>query len=335
MAYTTKERLKTKHLYYSRFIIEEDLKIAYKKILEKCEDQIVKEYKREKQSMVFTVPLKKKKIKKYNVLNCCIYLIDELRAGDFYIRYAKPNYLWIDLTDTAQEKENVRKLLFLAYEDQRTQLLLNKYKTLASSVDNSHKNDNEFINNKLFNEENALKMMENTFKNNPQLLLEYNIAVEDTYKNDPNQEISLKNKESSTKEPEPSTIEKARITREQESSTKKQLPARPQEKASASTEKKSSTELISSTDNGILDRPYVFGMRNYDSINKRTSYNKRDTYINSRQFDNLVINKRDLEYRDREYRDRGYHNQIFNTKKRNKDINKDINENVNFEYYKG
>lgn len=84
---------------------DERAKLIYEKILDECCDFIKTVYRNfRKKQVLFSIPYCYLNNDDYSFCDCICYIIDELRRAGFYVRYVKPNTLYISWIN--REREN-------------------------------------------------------------------------------------------------------------------------------------------------------------------------------------------------------------------------------------
>lgn len=146
-------------LYYTNLMREERLKEEYENILEICCKTIVQAFGKKKKSIIFEVPLTRK-IEDYNVLLCSTYLLLELRKRGFYVRFLMPNKIWIEIRDIENEEKYKKQILFLLYEDRKTNKILDDHGDLFTKNKINHtKNENELLDYHTFDHVNSHQLL--------------------------------------------------------------------------------------------------------------------------------------------------------------------------------
>jgi hypothetical protein len=121
-------------LYYTNMLREIDLEDTYNKIFADINQKIKRAFGKHRDHIIYQVPKSKYKIENYNCYDCCAYLIQKLRKNGYYVRYYEPNNLYIELRDVEKEKEDIKKLKFLLYEDLKTKKILQENGSIRSQA---------------------------------------------------------------------------------------------------------------------------------------------------------------------------------------------------------
>lgn len=101
------------------------IELVYRKILNECYEFIEIVYGiHNKNETVFCVPQVIMKNEDYDFSACLMYIIKELRAAGFYVRYLRPNMLYISWVNEKERKERLNNLKELFKEDMITRNLL-------------------------------------------------------------------------------------------------------------------------------------------------------------------------------------------------------------------
>jgi hypothetical protein len=109
---------------------------VYDRIINRCYDDILQVHRYDrKNKMFFTVPLEIFEQPEYNFIDCVAYAIKEIRGGGFYVRYIRPNLLYISWNNPALSKNTKENFEMLKEEDNITKktlgLLTNTQKLLT------------------------------------------------------------------------------------------------------------------------------------------------------------------------------------------------------------
>lgn len=97
----------------------------YDKIVNHCYEDILYTHRNvRKNKMFFSVPYEIFDKPDYNFIDCIAYVIKEVRAGGFYVRFIKPNWLYISWNNPSKANNHRDNLRLLAEEDQLTQRTL-------------------------------------------------------------------------------------------------------------------------------------------------------------------------------------------------------------------
>jgi len=108
----------------------------YDKIVNNCYNDILYTHRyARKNKMFFLIPYEIFDKPDFNFIDCVVYLIKEIRSGGFYIRFIKPNWVYISWNNPIKESNFKENLKMLSEEDLLTQktlgLLKNDIKLLT------------------------------------------------------------------------------------------------------------------------------------------------------------------------------------------------------------
>lgn len=179
------EQLNANDLYYTNLIRKEELNEEYNKIMNDCNEQIISAYQKNRNSIQFEVPNKRRNIVNYNMVECICHIMIEQRKKNFYVRYIEPNFLYIEFSDKEKEAEYKNKQKFLMYESLKSMNMIRQHKTLSSlSITNRAKNNDELLD---YNNIDKIPMLEynkgNT-DNRPKIRIDINSNKDNTFKDD-------------------------------------------------------------------------------------------------------------------------------------------------------
>lgn len=114
-------------LHHRDLIKSYRLEAFYRKILNECYEFIETIYDlHNKNETVFCIPYTNIKEEDYDFTACLIYVIKELRNSGFYVRYLKPNMLYISWINEDKQKERIENLKKLFMENEMTKKSLGK-----------------------------------------------------------------------------------------------------------------------------------------------------------------------------------------------------------------
>lgn len=108
-------------LHKEDLIREFEIQKSYEKILHRCQLEIQDTHRyMRKDKMLFTVPLGLPDEPDYEFPACLVYLAKSLRTSGFYIRFVRPNFLYIAWTNPRRSERKVNELKMLIKEDYMT-----------------------------------------------------------------------------------------------------------------------------------------------------------------------------------------------------------------------
>lgn len=112
----------------------------YDKIVNHCFDDIrdTHRYSR-KNKMFFIVPYQILDKPDYNFIDCVVYVIKELRESGFYVRFIKPNYLYISWNNPSKTINKEENMQFIMNEDELTRKSLGLYRNKNVKLLEYHK----------------------------------------------------------------------------------------------------------------------------------------------------------------------------------------------------
>jgi len=97
----------------------------YDKIINHCYDDILHTHRyMRKNKMFFPIPYQIFDKPDYNFVDCVVYLIKEIRSGGFYVRFIKPNWVYISWNNPTKTNNYHENLRILSEEDHLTQKTL-------------------------------------------------------------------------------------------------------------------------------------------------------------------------------------------------------------------
>lgn len=114
-----------------------EAKCGYDELLRNCHTCILDVYTlKQEYKTLYGIPFNYH-TKYYKFVDCIIYIINSLRESGFYVRFVKPNYLYISWYNSKLEKQRKENIKQLIDEDNNTQKLLNKKKLSFNNTSNS------------------------------------------------------------------------------------------------------------------------------------------------------------------------------------------------------
>lgn len=122
-------KLYVEDIHKDDLIVEYELHQYYDKLVAECCDQIRNVHKHlRKEETIFRVPYVISEDERYDFTACITHIIKSLRNGGFYVRYLKPNQIYISWFNKAKEKRKLDIFKTLYVEDMLTQKTLNTKK---------------------------------------------------------------------------------------------------------------------------------------------------------------------------------------------------------------
>lgn len=112
---------------HKRDLLKEfELRKIYDKILGECKEFILEVYERMgKYQTIYCVPYGVPENTEFDFFNCMVYLISALRNDGFFVKYLKPNMIYISWFNEKKNKRRIENIKKLYLENLETQKLLN------------------------------------------------------------------------------------------------------------------------------------------------------------------------------------------------------------------
>jgi len=132
-------RFSVQELHYNNLLKEMKLKKIYEQVTDSCftkikraNEQISRDYTE------FIVPLTVMGSKDYNFTECICHIMFTLRKSGFYVRFVYPNKLYIFWPNYEKKKQEINKIKFLKFENDKTHRLIKKDGTLRPKAKSTH-----------------------------------------------------------------------------------------------------------------------------------------------------------------------------------------------------
>jgi hypothetical protein len=140
--------LKINDLHYKNLEKDRVLHIKYNEILTTCANKIIFENSNNNDELIFYVPIFNNIIG-YDIIDCLVYIIFELRKNGFNVRYINPNVLYINWTDPDKIKKKNQQLKLLYYEDLKTKNIMDNNESFKDAIliDSSKKKSTKLLKN--------------------------------------------------------------------------------------------------------------------------------------------------------------------------------------------
>lgn len=108
-------------LHKEDIIREFEIREAYDKILQNCQEEIQYTHRNmRKYQMLFNIPRGVAEEPEYEFVGCVIYVIKSLRKNGFYVRFVRPNFVYVSWANPRKIERKISDLKSLIKEDYMT-----------------------------------------------------------------------------------------------------------------------------------------------------------------------------------------------------------------------